>query len=224
MEKEQDRQNGIGQGDLIHMQQFGSSGISIYEIIIGNILGLLCNIFCAISAFGSTRKKIMFMQCLDCTCGALSSVVLRGYTGALTQAVNLVRNFIVYKGKMTNAVKVVTIAAIIILGLWANNLGAIGLLPILASVEYTLFIMFTDDVNKIRLAIILNNILWIGYELAIMNYASIVMETGIIISSIVSIVKDKISNRKNGIGGEVRTEDSENETDNSGVNRRCQHT
>lgn len=173
------------------MQQYGIAGINIYELIIGNILGLLCNMFCALSSFGKTKKKIMFMQCLDCTCGTLSDLALHGYSGALTQFINLVRNFLVYKGKETNTIKFIIMAITIIAGFAVNNMGILGLLPIIASIQYSLTILYTNNPNYIRIGLAVNNLFWLGYSIITLNYVSCIMTIIIIVSCIISVIKNR---------------------------------
>lgn len=159
------------------------------RLIIGNIFGLLCGLFCVLSTFGKTRKDIMKMQCLDCTSGIISCIVLKGYSGAITQSISLVRNILVYKEKTNKIIQYTLIILMITIGLWVNTRGIIGLLPIIASIEYTLIITKTTNTRLINVSLVLNNLLWIIYDFIIQNYMNCITSALIIISSIINIIK-----------------------------------
>lgn len=160
------------------------------RLIIGNIIGLMCTIFCLLSTFCKTKKSMMKMQCIDCTCGIISCLILRGYSGALTQTINLIRNIIIYKEKMNKILQIICLAVIIIVGVIVNNKGALGLLPMIASVEYALIIMKTEDTNTIRLGLAFNNILWIIYDIVIQSYLNAIMGIFIVSASLFNTIKD----------------------------------
>lgn len=161
------------------------------QLILGNIFGLLCGVFCALSTFGKTNKQIMKLQCLDCTSGIISCLILQGYSGALTQLVSLARNIAVYKEKCTKTLQIIFISLILILGISFNNRGILGLLPIIASIEYTITIMRTSNTNIVRASLAINNILWIIYDFTIQNYLNTILSIIIICTSVLNIIKTK---------------------------------
>lgn len=167
-------------------------GISTLQIIIGNIVGALCGIFCIMSTFGKDKRKIIKLQCFDCFFGILSCLILHGFSGAVTQTINLMRNIFVYKEKLSNKMQVLFIILVIWVSLAFNNRGILGILPIIACVEYTIIIMKTKDPSIIKAGLAINNILWFLYDFIIMNYFSCIFSAAIIVFSITNIVRNKI--------------------------------
>lgn len=162
------------------------------SLILGNLFGLLCGIFCTASTFGKDNKQMMKLQCLDCSCGIIACIILRGYSGAIVQSVCLVRNMLVYKEKCSKLVQVILLTIIFILGIMFNNMGILGLLPIIASMEYTIVIMKTANIKLINISLLINNILWLIYNFIIQNYLNMILSTIIIISSTINILKRRV--------------------------------
>lgn len=158
------------------------------RLIIGNIFGLLCGLFCALSTFGKTNKDMMKLQCLDCTSGIISCIILKGYSGALTQSISLIRNILVYKEKVNKTIQIILITLMVVVGLLINNRGLLGLLPIIASIEYTIIITKTTSTKLINVSLAINNILWIIYDFTIQNYTNCLMSSLIILASLINIV------------------------------------
>lgn len=167
-------------------------GIDI-QFILGNIIGFLCELFCILSTFSKTHKQMMLLQCMDCMCGTISNIILGGYSGATTQFINLLRNVIIYKDKMTNSLKIISIVLIVAVGILVNNHGLLGLLPILASTEYGIIAVTTTNVNILRFGMAVNNIMWIAYELVTKNYGSCILSLTIVIVSFYNIIKSNLS-------------------------------
>lgn len=84
-------------------------------LILGNMFGLFCGLFCILSTFAKDRKNIMKLQCLDCISGILSCIVLSGFSGAVTQTVSLTRNIFVYKNKTSKYLQAFFVILIIFL-------------------------------------------------------------------------------------------------------------
>lgn len=162
------------------------------SLMLGNLFGLLCGVFCTASTFGKDNKQMMRLQCLDCSCGIISCIILRGYSGAITQSVSLVRNILVYKEKCSRIVQVILLTVILVLGIIFNNRGILGLLPIIASIEYTIVIMKTTNIKLINLSLLVNNILWLMYDFIIQNYLNMILSTIIIISSTINILNRRV--------------------------------
>ena len=60
----------------------------------------------------------------------------------------------------------------ILVGLWANNRGVIGLFPIIASASYTIFMFITQNEQQMRWALVSNLILWFIHDIYVQAYPS----------------------------------------------------
>ncbi|MBR3049191.1 MAG: YgjV family protein, partial [Bacilli bacterium] len=71
-----------------------------------------------------------------------------------------------------------------------NNLGIIGLLPLISTVTY-LWLMNIKDVIKFKYLMCFTMILWLIYDFSIKSYTSSIFDLFTIISNIIAIVQLK---------------------------------
>ena len=74
--------------------------------------------------------------------------------------------------KLTKNITLVLLILSIIIGLYANNRGAIGWLPIIASASYTICIYATKNEQQMRYALIINMGLWFVHNFYVQAYPS----------------------------------------------------
>lgn len=91
--------------------------------------------------------------------------------------------------KMLQTILIFTVA---VLGIVTNNRGLLGLLPVIASVGYTILILKTDSVNWVRIGLAVNNFLWIIYDLIIQNYVNAVIGIFTVVSCIYNLVRHRV--------------------------------
>lgn len=118
----------------------------------------------------------------------LSNIVLGGITGAIINAISCVRNILCYKEKLNNTSKIILIVLATILSLYFNNLGIIGLLPLISSITYIL-LMNIKNVIKFKYLIIFTMLLWFFYDLYIKSYTSACFDAMCIITNMGSIIQ-----------------------------------
>ena len=168
------------------------------QIVIGNIIALIASILMVLAGLQKKKKKILFIQIIQIALSVISNLVLGGYTGAIINALSCVRDILCYKDKMGTKEKIIIIILAVGLSLAFNNLGWIGLLPLIATVVYITF-MNTKDVVKFKLLIIFSMVMWLIYDLYIKSYTSGVFDFMSVIANIVAIWQIKRYNySKNG--------------------------
>ena len=158
------------------------------QIIIGNIIALIASILMTFSGLQKSKKKILFIQIIQIFLTIISNLVLGGYTGAIVNAISLIRDILLYKDKVGVKEKIILIIFAIGLSLAFNNLGLIGLLPLIATVTYMLF-MDTKDVIKFKILIIISMILWFIYDLTIKSYTSSVFDILSALTHLIAIIQ-----------------------------------
>lgn len=158
------------------------------QIIIGNIIALIASILMTFSGLQKSKKKILFIQIIQIFLTIISNLVLGGYTGAIVNAISLIRDILLYKDKVGLKEKIILIIFAIGLSLAFNNLGLIGFLPLIATVTYMLF-MDTKDVIKFKILIIISMILWFIYDLTIKSYTSSVFDILSALTHLIAIIQ-----------------------------------
>lgn len=163
------------------------------------ILALICSGLAAITTLFSsickTKKNIFLFQCINKIFGVLYTLLLCGYSGMIINILGLVRNFLTLKNKMTKKVQFVLCILMFVIGIVVNNRGILGILPIIASIEYTIMACRNKSTVKIvKYALLINMIMWSIYDFIIKSYPTFIMDiiiSLICIKSIVEINKNK---------------------------------
>ena len=166
------------------------SGFKMSYIIIGNIIALIASILMVYSGFIKQKKKIIYIQTIQIGLFVLSNIVLGGITGAITNVLCLIRNILCYKNKLDLKAKIILIFLVTTLALMFNNLGIIGLFPVISTVVYIL-LMNTKDIIKFKVLIIFTAFTWLVYDLIIKSYTSAIFDIMNIVANIISIIHIK---------------------------------
>ena len=156
------------------------------NLIIGNVVALLASIAMTLSGLFKNKKQIIFMQIIQVALAVISNLVLGGYVGAIVNFINLIRNIICYKDKLD--IKGIIIITILSSGLslYFNNLGIVGLFPLVASTVY-LWFMNIKEVTKFKVMIILTTILWLIYDIFIRSYTAALFDAATIITNFFTV-------------------------------------
>ena len=156
----------------------------------GNILSFAAAVLLVAMGLAKTRKKMLTLQLGQLTFLGLSNVVLGAYTGAVLNAVSILRNVLSLKVKYTWTLKLILTAILIGPGLLANRHGFLGVLPIIGTTLITCF-LDVENVVKLKTVYIISQSAWIFYDFAVQNYVSAATDAFGIVSNIIGIVTVK---------------------------------
>lgn len=159
-------------------------------IVIGNIIALIASLLMLYSGYIKKKQKILFIQTIQIGLSVLSNVVLGGISGAIINALSLLRNVLCYKEKLNKVWKLILIILSTILTLKFNNLGIIGLLPVVSMVVYTILIDL-KNVIKFKYLILFTMTMWLIYDIYIMSYTAAIFDLGTIIANIIAVIQIK---------------------------------
>lgn len=164
-------------------------------LIIGNIIALIASLLMVYSGMLKEKKKILYFQTLQIGLFVISNLVLGGISGAIINAISLIRNILCYKDRLKTKEKIVITVLATILILKFNNLGFLGFLPLISTVTY-IWLMNIKDVKKFKMLIVFTMLMWLIYDLVIKSYTSAVFDAVNIIINLVTIFQiKKIENR-----------------------------
>ena len=163
-------------------------------IIFGNVCSFLATITDSISSTRKTVKGVLGMQCLSQIIFIVVSIAFQGYADLVQNVVGLVRNLFAMSKKQVKGIEWVFVTLAVGLGLWFNNLGWLGLLPVLANFEYSLAVFrFADDERAMKVAFAVMNLLYMVYNFCMLNVVGGVCSAVVIVTTVIYLVK----NRKN---------------------------
>lgn len=159
-------------------------------ILIANAIALIASLLMVYTGYIKKKEKILFFQTIQIGLSVISNLILGGITGAIINALGLIRNILCYKEKLNKIAQIILIILSILLGVYFNNLALIGLLPIISNVVYIVF-MNIKDVIKFKYLIIFTMTMWLIYDIYIMSYTAAIFDLGTIIANIIAVIQIK---------------------------------
>ncbi len=166
------------------------------QIVIGNIVALIASLLMVYSGLIKQKKKILYVQTVQIGLSVISNIILGGIVGAIINALSCVRNILCYKDKLGIKERIIITILALILSISFNNIGIIGILPLISTIVY-LWLMNIENVTKFKILIIFTMLLWFIYDIYIKSYSSAVFDFMNIIANIFSILKMKKKKYKN---------------------------
>ena len=162
------------------------------EVIIGNICSLCAMISDSISGTRKKRSQVLGIQMLSQIFYGVGSIVLKGYSSTVQNVVAILRNFAAMKNIKSKVIEWTLIVLGVVLGIVFNNLGLIGWLPIVANLEYSIAVFrFRNDARGIKIALIINMLMFTVFSFYIRNYAGIVGNTVVAAATAVALIREK---------------------------------
>lgn len=159
------------------------------SIAIGNIISLFAAIFTLASAWSTEKKRIYLYQTVQCLIMAVANIFFASVSGVTTFVLCAVRNLLVAYGRFNKRLCIVFVAAVAVLGITANNRGAIGLIPVATTVLYTVLCFYAQRPKAIKLNIFANLSLWALYDILILDYVSFAVDTGSALAALLSLFR-----------------------------------
>lgn len=145
-------------------------GIDI-NVLLGNACSLGAMGTDTIASSRKSAKAMLLIQCLSQLLLGIGTLLLKGYSAVVQNGVSILRNLRAASNKGGKWLEWVFLALAVSFGLYFNNLGLIGLLPVIANVEYSLTIyFFGDDEIKLKIAYLICNLLFATFNGVILNF------------------------------------------------------
>lgn len=161
------------------------------ELIIGNLCSLLAMITDSISSSRKTVRGMLLMQCLGLILFTISSIVLKGYSAAVQNIVSIFRNLLASSKFQSKAVEWFMVILGVVLGLKFNNLGLVGLFPVIANLEYTIAIFkFRENELLLKIAFLISIFLYAVFNVVILNFVGIIANIVVTIATVRSIIQE----------------------------------
>lgn len=165
------------------------------NLILGNIIALIGSLIMVYSGLIKNKSKVIYVQTIQIILLVLSNIILGGITGAIINIISCIRNILCYQNKLFKKEKIIIIILAVCLSILFNNLGLIGLFPLISIILYTLF-MDTRSIIKFKILNIIVMFLWCLYDLYIKSYSSAIFDILSIITNIIAICQILNQKRK----------------------------
>jgi len=164
-------------------------------LFIGNIIALIASIIMVYSGTVKEKKKILLFQIVEITMYVMSNLILGGIPGAIMNVFSLIGNILCYFDKLGVKEKLIISAVSIPITVHFNNLGWVGLFPLICILTYMWF-MNIKDILKFKYLIIFVTILWVIYDFTIKSYTSGIFDILTIITNVIAVSQIMIGRKK----------------------------
>lgn len=116
-----------------------------------------------------TRKQTLWWQSVQIGLMTIASLFLGTIPGLIANIIGLVRNVLSYNSKLNKVTQVLLSLISVVCILVFNNIGWLGLLPMVATVTYN-FTINIKDVTKLKIVLLSTSIMWAVHDFAIQSY------------------------------------------------------
>ena len=160
------------------------------NILIGNLCTLLAMGVNAVSSTRKTVKGVLGLQNVGQVIYCVSSLVLGGYSAAVQNVVSILRNLAAIRNIKSKAVEWTLVTAGVVLGVWFNNRGIMGLLPVVGNLLYTLAIFrFLDNERLLKVSFLICSACVAVFNLVIFNFVGVVSDTVVVVTTAAVLYK-----------------------------------
>ena len=159
------------------------------NILLGELFSFIAAFFLALSTFRTKKNKMLIFQLADSIFNAISNLFLNSFSGFVVNIFTSIRNYLSIKEKFNKRELFFYVILILIIGIKVNNKGIVGILPIIASVEYSLFMHKSKSSQIMRIALLINLSLWLIYDFFIKSYPMFIMDLVIILITVINIIR-----------------------------------
>lgn len=167
------------------------------SIIIGNILSLFATVSDSISSTKKTFKSILLIQTVSQVFYTASGIVLKGYSAAVQNGVNFFRNLFAIQGKRNKFIEWFFILIAVVLGIYFNNRGFVGLLPVIANFVYSIAVFrFQDNGRALKTCFLFTVTMFTIFNLVILNFVGFVANCVLLATTAISLIRDYKKEKK----------------------------
>ena len=166
------------------------------------LLGNGCSLLATLSnVFASTRKTargVLLVQSVGQAFYFACALFLKAPSGAVQNAVSIVRNFVAMgKKKSSKWVEWALIAAAAVLGVVFNNRGLAGWLPIVGNLEYSLAVFrYRDNQRMLKAALVVSLLIFIVFNIIIGNVVGTVADFIVAVTTTVDLWRTREKKEK----------------------------
>ena len=156
-------------------------------IIIANIISFIANACFTSSSFFKNKKVILILQCINHVLAVIAELLTQAYAGLVQEFTSLVRNIILIfvkeeKKILKLIVSICCVVFAVVVGVIFNVVFSgnvwYGYLPIIATIEYSTFVIlaFMLNINQVRqellikIGLFINSMLWGTYGFLVKLY------------------------------------------------------
>ena len=162
--------------------------IVLWIVMCGNIISFVAAVLLGLSCWCKNPKRVFVYQFVENLFLSLSSVVFGSYSAAVSTLLSTAKSLVIVKGRYTKKTMIFFAVTIAVLGVLTNTKGLIGLLPVIATVQFTYCNYKLTDIKGIKWTFIINLLIWDVYAFWIKDFSSGIAWAITLIVTVVSLL------------------------------------
>ena len=156
------------------------------QIAVGNGVFFLGAVILMSLGIIRTKRNILIAQIVQEGLMGAGMLILGGFSGFLADMVAIVRNLVCIRWKFSTGWKIAFIAAQAGIYAAVGSEGLYGWMPVLAMCLFTWF-LDTENVVLLKVLIVVMQLMWLVYDISIVNYVGMVVDVVSAITNTVGI-------------------------------------
>jgi len=156
-------------------------------VLLGNIICLVGAAFLAIAGLIKNKKKFLLSQCVSAGFFGVGSLVLGGVSGFIVDMATIARNLLSVRWRLSKWVKLGFIAILVVCNYLFSDNSWISWMPVIGGCVYTWYID-TESMILLKAVCVVTQLMWLVFDLSILNYTTAVFDILTCVTNTVSIV------------------------------------
>lgn len=162
--------------------------------MIATILSFITACFTLASSWTKDPHRTYGYQVGQCLVYAVAAYFFGVYPCIIMMLINALRNYLIATSRYEAKHCIIFSALALILGLWTNTSGVIGLLTIGATIQYSICGYFLKKDIPVKINVVINLLIWLCYDILVRDIFSGMMDSiaaVLAVMTIFRILKDK---------------------------------
>lgn len=160
------------------------------NILIGNFVLFAASLIMVSLGLFKNKKKILLMQTIQIFMMAIGCLFLGSIPATVINLFACARNILAYHDKLNKNNKIILIVFSSVISFVFNNIGIVGLFPIISSVLFILFVD-TKDICRYKGLEITSTSLWLIHDVCVLAYSAAVFDIFTIITNLIGLCQIK---------------------------------
>lgn len=161
--------------------------------------------FLALSSFCRNKKQMVMVQMASSGINGVANFLVGSFAAVLVNMMSLMRNFLVVKKKMTAEMIFMICVVSVLIGVAVNQIGVVGLLPMIGGTLYSLTMFFSQSPQSLRLALMINTGLWVVHDFYVGLVPLAIAEAMMMVVNGVNIYRYARKNYKKALSGQKKS-------------------
>ncbi len=158
--------------------------------VLGNVFTLIATCFTFLTSVRTKKRDMIISDVGTAFFYTIADLILKGYSGVVQNVVGLIRNIVALFLPGNKYINWTLIACGVIFGVYFNNLGFVGLLPVAACCYYSICILDDNpDGKRLKIALIIQALCYTVYSAVLLNIVGVITNLITAVSGTVSLVR-----------------------------------